>query len=81
MENPKLDIRKYDWFEIIRNGLDEDDRNELEAFVTRINEHLAAIAIAGHPFPNYVVMRSYMLKKHKEPKRLRREITGGIEWF
>ena len=47
MTNSQLDIRKYDWFELFRDGLDDDDRKELDAFAVRVNEHRAAIAVAG----------------------------------
>ena len=56
MANSQLDIRKYDWFELFRDSLDDDDRNELDTLAVRVNEHQASIAVAGHPFPNYVVM-------------------------
>ena len=75
MENSQLDIRKYDWFELFRESLDEDDRKELDAFAARVNEHRAAIAVAGYDFPEYVVMLSFMMEEHKDLKRLRREIA------
>lgn len=79
MGNSQLDIRKCDWFEIFRDGLDEDDRKELETLVVQANEHRALIAVAGHPFPNYVVMLSFMLEEHKDLKRLQMQIAGLSE--
>jgi hypothetical protein len=66
MENSYLDIRKHGWFEIFRDGLDNEDRKELDALAVRVNTHHASIAVAGHPFPNYVVMLSFMLENYKE---------------
>ena len=50
MDNSQLDIRNYDWFTLFRDTLDDADRKELDAFVVRVNEHQASIAVAGHPF-------------------------------
>ena len=72
MDNSQLDIRQYDWFELFRNSLDEEDRKELDAFAARVNEHRAAIAVAGYDFPEYVVMLSFMLEEHKDLNRLQR---------
>ena len=33
MDNSQLDIRQHDWFEILRDGLSEDDRKKLDALV------------------------------------------------
>jgi hypothetical protein len=53
MENSKLDI------------LDGGDRKELDALVVLVNEHRVSIVVAGYPFPNYVVMLSFVLEEHK----------------
>lgn len=80
MGNASLDIRKYDWFKIFRDGLDEDDRKELDALTAKVNEHRAAIAVSRYEFPEYVVMLSFMMEEHKDLKRLQREMAErGIE--
>jgi len=75
MDNSQLDIRKYDWFEHFRDSLDDEDRKELDAFASRVNEHRAAIAVAGYDFPEYVVMLSFMMEEHKDLNRLQRGIA------
>ena len=79
MPNSHLDIRQFDWFTLFRNSLDDDDREELDALVVRVNEHQASIAVADYPFPNYVMMLSFMLEEHKELKRLEREIAETLQ--
>ena len=75
MTNSQLDLRQYDWFELFREYLDDEDRKELDTFAARVNEHRAAIAVAGYDFPEYVVMLTFMLEEHKDLKRLQREIA------
>jgi hypothetical protein len=66
-------IRKYDWFELFRDRLDDKDRKELDALVVRVNEHQASIAVADHPFSNYVMMQPFILEEHKDLKQQQRE--------
>jgi len=47
----------------------------LDAFAARVNEHKAAIAVAGYDFPEYVVMLSFMMEEHKDLKRLQIEVA------
>ena len=75
MTNSQLDLRQYDWFALFRDSLDDEDREQLDALVVRVNDHQASIATAGHPFPNYVVMLAFMLEEHYELKRLKRKIA------
>lgn len=80
MGNVSIDIRKYDWFEIFRDRLDDEDRKELDALAVRVNEYQGAVAVSGYDFPNYALMLSFKMEEHKDLKQMQREMTErGIE--
>ncbi len=76
MDNSQFDIRQFDWFELFRENLDYEDRKELDALAARANKHRAAIAVAGHPFQDYVLMLSFMLDAYKELRWLHQNIQA-----